>query len=96
MSDIATLLTEVETDVLAAAREGWNVVESALEALLPEVKADLGALLKEIEVDLMQGKSVDEMVTAMLNLAEAKGMALVIEISTDVLSGLAAALLAKI
>lgn len=93
-TEITTLLAEGEADLLSAAKAGWAVVEGALTALEPQVKADLAALLQELEVDLEGGKSVDELVTALLNLAEAKAMPLVIQVGTDVLNGLVASLLA--
>lgn len=93
---VKTLISEGETDLLAVAKSGWSAVESGLEALAPEVKSDLTALLKELEVDLEGGDSVDSLVTDLLNMAESSGKTLVLQVSSTVLSGLVAALIAAL
>lgn len=95
-NEVVTLLKEGETDVVAAFKAGATVVETALNALAPELKADLASLLTTLETDLEGGTSVDSLVTDLLNLAESKGMTFVVDLGTDVLNGLVAALLASL
>lgn len=95
-TEVQKLLSETETDVVAAAKSGWTVVVGVLEALAPEAKADLTAVLKELEVDVTAGDSVDSLVTDILNLAESMGKPLVLQIESSALSGLVAALLAAL
>lgn len=94
--EVVSLLQEGEDDLIGAAKAGWQVVEDALEALEPELKADLTGLLKLLTTSIEGGRTVDELVTALLNLAEANGKTFVIELGTDVLNGLVAALLASL
>lgn len=96
MDEIQTLIKEGENDLLAAAEAGWEFIKKALAGLENEVKSDLTKLLKELEVDVENGDSVESLVTDLLNLAESQGMQLVVEIETSVLTGLVSALLAAL
>lgn len=94
MNELQTLIAEGETDLLNAAKAGWAFVETKLAGLEGEVQADLLALLKELGVDIENGDTAESLVTDLLNLAESQGKTLVLNIETNVLTGLVAALVA--
>lgn len=92
---MTNLLVELEDDLLAALTKGWDVVADAVEELLPEAQAALSVLFNEAVTDLTEGLPVDEIVTKVLNLAEAKGLSWVVDLETNLLRGLAGLLVAK-
>lgn len=91
---MTTLLANVETDLLSAAEAGWQEIKTGFAGLEATVKQDLQTLLSKLESDLSGGESVDEMVTALLNLAESMEMPLVLQVETWLLNGLVAGLMA--
>lgn len=95
-TEIKTLLADGAADVVAVAKQGWTTIETTLEAMAPELKADVQAVLKEVEVDIEGGDTVDSLVTDVLNVAESTGKTAVIGLGTNLLSGLVAMLIADL
>lgn len=95
-TEVKTLLAEGEADVVAVAKQGWTTIEATLSAMEPTLKADLQAVLKEVEVDVEGGDTVDSLVTDVLNVAESSGKSAVIGLGTNLLSGLVAMLIADL
>lgn len=85
-----SFLETVEGDILAVGKSAWTWLEGELVKLGTTILADLRDLAQEAINEAQAGDSTEVIVTKILNMAESRGMSLIVEIETDILAGIVA------